>query len=266
MSNTASTLPTLCIGILTMNESQRIRACLDSARFADQVLVVDSGSSDGTRELASQWGAEVHLHADWQGFAEQRNRLLVHCRCDYIFFLDADEVIPDGLREDILTALRSGRNAVWEIQWEQVAFGRPLRAMKTSNGIPRLFRRDNIECFEGVVHEGARLRQSNTPVLPLRHRLLHFSRETIYGSLLKLAQYAQLGAIKRAQKGQRGGIWRGFASALAIFIKLYVLRRGFLCGPQGFLYCLFVALECFFRYVALRYDGAELLRDKPALR
>ena len=116
------------------------------------------------------------------------------------------------------------------------------------------------------MHEGARLRQPNTPVLPLRHRLLHFSRETIYGSLLKLAQYAQLGAIKRAQKGQRGGIWRGFASALAIFIKLYVLRRGFLCGPQGFLYCLFVALECFFRYVALRYDGAELLRDKPALR
>jgi len=67
----------------------------------------------------------------------------------------------------------------------------------------------------------------------------------------------QLGAAKRAEKGRRGGVLRGMASATAIFIRLYIIRRGFLCGPEGFLFCFFIALECFFRYAALRYDKLE---------
>jgi hypothetical protein len=91
-----------------------------------------------------------------------------------------------------------------------------------------------------------------------KHRLLHYSRESIHGSLLKLAQYAQLGAVKRAKLGKTGGIWRGFLSAASNFFRLYFLQRGFMCGPQGFLYCLFVSLESFFRYVALRYDRQQM--------
>ena len=91
-----------------------------------------------------------------------------------------------------------------------------------------------------------------------RHRLLHYSRESVYESILKLAQYVQLGAAKRAAAGKTGGVLRGAGSAVAIFIRLYFFRRGFLCGAEGFLFCFFIALECFFRYVALKYDG-ELL-------
>lgn len=254
MNPTPSQRPTLCIGVLAMNESKKIRACLDSAAFADQVIVVDSGSTDQTREIAAACGAEVHRYDDWKGFAVQRNRLLAHVKTDYIFFLDADEVIEPGLQEEILQAVASGANAVWEVQWNQVAYGRPLTAMTSTGGIRRLFRTGNIVQFDGVVHEGARLHNPQTPVHRFRHRLLHYSRETVYGSLLKLAQYSQLGAAKRAAAGKTGGVLRGFASAFAIFLKLYVFRRGFLCGPEGFLFCFFIALECFFRYVALRYD------------
>lgn len=257
---------TLCIGILTMNEEHRIRQCLQSAQFADQVLVVDSGSKDQTRDIAQSMGAQVHLYADWKGFAEQRNRLLQHCTCDYIFFLDADEVVPPELQIEMQQAVASGVNAAWEIQWNQVAYGRPLSAMKSTDGIRRLFKAENLLRFEGVVHEGALLKDATTPVLRFKHRVLHYSRETIYGSLLKLAQYVQLGAAKRAQAGKRGGVWRGFGSAFAIFLKLYVFRRGFLCGPQGFLFCFFIALECFFRYVALKYDAAELARGETVVR
>jgi len=258
--------PTLCIGILTMNEERRIRQCLDSARFADQVLVVDSGSKDKTREIAQEMGAEVHLHPDWKGFAEQRNRLLQHCRCDYIFFLDADEVIPPKLQLEMQQAVATGVNAAWEIQWNQVAYGRPLTAMKSTDGIPRLFKFENVLRFEGVVHEGALLKEPATPVLRFQNRVLHYSRETVYGSLLKLAQYVQLGAAKRAQAGKTGGVLRGFGSALAIFLKLYVFRRGFMCGPQGFLFCFFIALECFFRYVALKYDAEDLAKGQTVVR
>jgi glycosyltransferase involved in cell wall biosynthesis len=253
--------PTLCIGVLAMNEAHRLAACLESAQFAQQIILVDSGSTDNTRELAQDLGAQVHLYDDWQGFAVQRNRLLAHVQTDYIFFLDADEVISVELQQEIQNAVASGKDAVWEIQWNQVAYGKPLSLMKSTGGIRRLFKTGNIIQFEGVVHEGAKLHNPQTPVYRFKHRLLHYSRETVYGSLLKLAQYVQLGAAKRAALGKRGGVLRGFASALAIFLKLYVFRRGFLCGPQGFLFCFFIALECFFRYAALKYDSKHLKTD-----
>jgi glycosyltransferase involved in cell wall biosynthesis len=257
MTTEAEKRPTLCIGILTVNEARRIAACIASARFADQIVVIDSGSTDGTREVAAEAGAEVHLRADWEGFAVQRNRLLPHVRCDYVFFLDADEIIPPELAQEIQAAVRSGDDAVWEVQWNQVAYGRPLTLMKSTGGIRRLFRMDILSHFDGVVHEGGVLKRPEVPIRRFRHRLLHYSRETVYGSLLKLAQYVQLGAAKRAEKGRRGGVLRGMASATAIFIRLYIIRRGVLCGPEGFLFCFFIALECFFRYAALRYDKLE---------
>ena len=92
--------PRLTIGILTMNEERRIEACIRSAHFADEIVVVDSGSKDKTVALAQHLGAKVYTHADWQGFAEQRNRLLQYCTGDYIFFLDA--VLADNGNDKIL--------------------------------------------------------------------------------------------------------------------------------------------------------------------
>lgn len=247
----------LTVAILTLNESRRIASCIRSAHFADQIVVVDSASKDGTAEIARSLGAEVHVYDDWQGFAVQRDRLLLHATGDYIFFLDADEEFTPELEAELKAVLASGDKSVWELRWIQVAFGRPLTLMRSSGSVQRLFWRADIVRFEGVVHEHAVLREPR-PLRRFQHRLLHHSRETIHGSLLKLAQYAQLGAVKRARLGKTGGIFRGFLSAASNFFRLYFLQRGFMCGPQGFLYCLFVSLESFFRYVALRYDREHL--------
>lgn len=258
MTDSAKERPSLCIGILAMNEARRIKACLESASFADQVVVVDSGSTDDTRDIAQAAGADVHVYAQWEGFAVQRNRLLAHVKTRYIFFLDADEVIPAELRDEILSLISSDQPVRGAILWNQVAYGRPLSAMKSTGGIERLFRTDTLLRFEGVVHEGAVLSDPSIPLITLRNRVLHYSRETVYDSLLKLAQYVQLGAAKRAAAGKTGGLLRGVGSGLAIFIRLYFFRRGFLCGAEGFLFCFFIALECFFRYAALKYDRAIL--------
>jgi glycosyltransferase involved in cell wall biosynthesis len=255
MTESVERMPTLCIGILTLNEAHRIANCIQSAAFADQLLVIDSGSSDNTCEIARELGAQVHAYPNWQGFAEQRNRLLSHVETDYVFFLDADEVIPEPLRQEICRAVTSGEHAVWKVFWDQVAFGRTLNHMaKSSGGVWRLFRTDQLLGYEGVVHERAIVREPGTPVKTFQARLSHHSRETVYGGLLKLAQYAQLGAVRRVRAGKRGGILRGMASALNNFIRLYFFRCGFLCGAHGFLFCLLVSLECFFRYVIIKYD------------
>lgn len=254
----------LTIAVMTLNEAEQIEACLRSASFADQLLVVDSGSTDQTVELARQLGAEVHVHADWQGFAVQRNRLIAHTRHEWVFFLDADEVIPPELAAEIRAWVNQDETCVGEVAWLQIAFGHPLTHMRKGDGLPRLFPMRELVAFEGVVHEGAKLRHDNVPTRPLQHRLQHWSRRTIHQSLLKLAQYTQLGALKRAGQGKRGGVLRGMASGMASFVRLYVFHRGFLCGSAGFLHCFLVALESFFRYAALEVDRASL--NRPALR
>ena len=254
MSDYAAPTMKLSIGILTMNEEARIADCIRSAAFADQIIVIDSGSTDRTREIAASLNAEVHEYNDWQGFAEQRNRLLRHVNGEYIFFLDADEVIPPALQQEIRAAADSGRNAIWEIRWCEVAFGRELTHMKSTGGVKRMFRREALRSFQGLVHETPDLVSPDVPTIGFQTRLLHYSRTSVYGCLKKLAQYVQLGAAKRAQAGKRGGVLRGLGSGLVSFLKLYVVGRGFLYGAEGFLFCLFVSLECFFRYAALGYD------------
>lgn len=249
--------PTLTVAILTLNESKRIASCIRSAHFADEIVVVDSASTDDTVAIAESLGAKVHVYDDWQGFALQRDRLLQHATGDYIFFLDADEEFTPELEAELQDVMASGDKSVRELRWIQVAFGRPLTRMRSTGSVQRLFWRTDIERFDGVVHEHAVMRVKRD-LRRFQHRLLHHSRESIHGSLLKLAQYAQLGAVKRARLGKTGGIWRGFLSAGSNFFRLYFLQRGFMCGPQGFLYCLFVCLESFFRYVALKYDRAQL--------
>lgn len=253
--------PTLTIAVLAKNEAHQIERCLRSAAFADERIVVDSGSTDDTVAIARRMGAQTFVHADWQGFAVQRNHLLAHATGDYIFFLDADEEITPALQAEIQTAVRSGECAVWKIEWSVVAYGRELKYFLSQSSLERLFRRDRVLRFEGAVHEHAVLSEPSAPRHVMKARLRHFSRQSIRGSLQKLTQYAMLGAAKRAALGKRGGVVRGLASGLAIFIRLYVLRLGFLGGGPGFLFCFFIALECFFRYAALHYDRAQLTTD-----
>lgn len=248
----------LSIVVLTLNEAHNIEACLRSTQgVADQVLVVDSGSQDQTVSIAQRLGAEVVEYAEWQGFGVQRSRALPHVQADWVFFLDADERLTPALAEEIRQVVGQDGEAVWEVEWEQMAYGQSLGLMRGTGGVARLFPMRVLKGFSGAVHEGAVLSKA-VPTRNLRHRLPHFSRETIYGSLVKLAQYVQLGALKRHQAGKRGGVWRGVGSGVANFTRLYVLQRGFLCGRAGFLYSFFVGLECFFRYVALEVDRGHL--------
>lgn len=250
--------PTLCIAILTMNEARRIEQCIRSAQFADQIVVVDSGSMDDTVAIARRLGAQVHTHADWQGFAEQRNRLLQYCASDYIFFLDADEVITPELQTEIQAAVKTNQPDVWETHWLEVAFGRPLKRVLSRKSLPRFFRREMLVGFDGVVHEHANLRQPDLIRHSFHHPLLHYSRETVHDSLKKLTQYAMLGAAKRAKQGRKGGVLRGAASGLWMFIRLYFFKLACLEGGPGFLYSFFIALEFFFRQSALKYDLPNL--------
>ncbi len=247
-------VPGLAIVVLTRNEARRLPDCLQSARFAERLLVVDSGSTDDTVAIAHAQGAQVVQHDDWQGFGVQRTRALAHCQgARYFLFLDADEIVSPALREEIRAVVASGAAAAWRLQWVQVAFGRTLSGVVSAPGMPRLIHAASLLGFDGAVHERALLREG-TPVHALREKLHHHSYDSVQTSLQKLHQYALLGAAKRAAQGRRGGVVRGLASALALFLRIYLLRGAFRHGGAGFLYCYVLAQEAFFRYAALEYD------------
>ena len=208
----ASAPPTLTVAVLTHNEAHRIEACLKSAAFADQLLVVDSGSTDNTVAIAQSLGAEVHSYPDWQGFAVQRNRLLAHSRGDYVFFLDADEVMTPAFAQELQAIVSSGEQAVWTIRWRMVAYGHELKYFRSQSQIERLFVRALVKEYTGVVHEQAQLHAlpggAAVPRRLIKARLLHYSRTTVRGSLEKLTQYVMLGAAKRAEAAGSCGAWR----------------------------------------------------------
>lgn len=252
--------PKLTISVLTKNETHQIRRCLQSAAFADEILVIDNGSVDDTVEIARSMGAVVHLYPEWKGFAVQRNAQLAHATGDYLMLLDSDEEITPELREEILSVVRAGSDQLHGFPALEIAYGHELRHMRARTLGNRFFKRALVERFEGIVHERPITTRPTTSAV-FKNKLRHYSRTSVYGSLRKLAQYAMLGAAKRKDDPHKGGVLRGLGSALASFISNYIFRLGFTGGGAGFLFCLFIALEGFFRYAALHYDRSNLRED-----
>jgi glycosyltransferase involved in cell wall biosynthesis len=244
----------LTIAVLALNEASMITSCLESASFAEQILVIDSGSSDDTMLIARSLGAEVHSYADWQGFAIQRNRALEHCRQDYVFFLDCDEIIPANLAKEILEIVKQGMVNRGLIRWDDFVFGKRLQGIHQTKGVARLFKIHDILEFRGQVHESAVLKAPEITHV-FNTKLIHYSRRTVYQSLLKLAQYSQLAAISLRKSKKNIGVLAGLMHAIPRFLKLYFIKMSFLSGAEGFLYSLFIALEVFFKYCAARYDN-----------
>jgi glycosyltransferase involved in cell wall biosynthesis len=250
----AATLPRLTISILAKNESANIQRCIRSAAFADEVVVIDNGSNDDTVAMAHACGAHVYIYADWKGFAEQRNLQVRHAKGEYLLLLDADEEIMPLLRDEILAVISEGGEAVRGLLTMEVAFGKELAYAAPRKAGYRFFKRNLLQGFEGVVHEKPIFTRNIIYGGFFKHKVKHFSRPTVRGSLQKLAQYAMLGASKRSGAKKVGGVLRGLLSGGASFIQTYIFKRGFTGGGAGFLFCLFIALEAFFRYAALYYD------------
>ncbi|MDP2371733.1 glycosyltransferase family 2 protein [Rhodoferax sp.] len=240
----------LSVIIITCNEQANILACLESVSFADEVIVLDSGSSDQTVALARAAGAAVHVTQDWPGFGPQKNRALALARHAWVLSLDADERVSPALATEIRSAMRSERCQAFEIprltqfcgQWIHHCGWTPDRVL-------RLFRRGVARFSDDLVHErvivdGLATARLNTP-------LLHFSYPTPTHYWRKLEQYSQAWAQQRASRGQHTSMGRAAAAGVVAFVRSYVFRLGFLDGAMGFAVCTMQAQAAFGKYFAL---------------
>jgi glycosyltransferase involved in cell wall biosynthesis len=236
--------------IITRNEAANIRACLDSVRFADQRIVMDSGSTDDTVAIARAVGATVIETKDWPGFGPQRNRALEAAEGDWILFLDADERIPEALQREIQLAVRSADHVAYAIPQLSSFCGYFIRHSGWGPHYPvRLFRRDAGRFSDHLIHETVVSGPGSTG--RLRTPLLHYSYRDDSDFLRKLDQYSTLGAEQAHAAGKRGGLTKAVVHALLAAFKSYVLKLGFLDGRAGVMVAISSAESTYHKYLKL---------------
>lgn len=245
-------MPTLSVVIITLNEADNIRACLESVRWADEIIVLDSGSTDDTVRICREYTDKIHVNNNWQGFGTQKNRALTYATGEWVLSLDADERVTGNLCAEIQAALREpGKVNAFEIPRLSIFCGREIRHGDWwPDYVVRLFRRNTARFSDDIVHE--RLLFDGQPGR-LENPLSHLAYHSLDQLLEKLNRYTSAGARAMYQKGRRGALGRALTHGLWAFLRAYLFRRGFLDGREGFILAVARAQTSYYRYLKLMY-------------
>jgi len=245
----------LSVVIITKNEAAHIADCLDSVAFADEIIVLDSGSTDATRELARALGARVEVNAEWPGFGLQKNRALDLATGDWVLSLDADERVPPELAEEIQRVLADPAADGYRVARLSNFCGRWMRHSGWwPDHVLRLFRRESGRFSDDVVHEHVDL---DGRVATLRGHLLHYPYASLELFIDKINRYSTDAALKAHARGRRTTVLGPFGHGFWTFVRHYVLRRGFLDGWQGLILAGMAATGSFYRYAKLFWLGRK---------
>ncbi|WP_027457257.1 glycosyltransferase family 2 protein [Dechloromonas agitata] len=249
----------LSVAIITLNAAAQLEACLRSVHFADEIVVVDSGSTDGTQELAERCGARV-IAQPWLGFGPQKQFAVEAAKHDWVLCLDADERVSPELQAAIESTLQQPATGAYRFARCNRFLGRYL---KYGEGYPdwslRLFDRRQARWSDDAVHEKV-VSQASVGTLP--GDLLHDSAETLAAYLTKQNRYTSLAADMAWEAGKRSSFGRLVFSPIVRFIKFYLLRQGFRDGLPGLIHIAIGCMNSFLKYAKM----LERQRTDSALR
>jgi len=245
---------TLSVAIIAKNEEANLPRTLASVRWAEEIVIVDSGSTDRTAEIAREFAAKFFVE-EWKGFGAQKNSALAKCSCDWVLSLDADEEVSPELAEEIRALLRGQpQNEAYFLPRRNFFLGRPLRhGGYYPDPKLRLFRRGSALFEERAVHETIR---PTGPAGRLRGDLIHHAYPTLDDYIEHMNRYSALGATQAIARGKTSRsplafFWNVWVVPIATFKYNYFLRLGFLDGREGFLLHLYHSA-----YVSWKYAKA----------
>lgn len=246
---------TLSVIVITKNESKHLADCLDSVAFADEIIVVDSGSSDDTCAIAASRGAKVTSTDDWPGFGPQKNRALDLATQDWILSIDADERVPSELAVEIQAELVRPRAEAYKVARLSNFCGRWIRHSGWwPDHVLRLFKRGTARFNDVAVHESV---QAAGPVMVLEGHLLHYPYPDVDSLIVKINRYSTDAARMMHAHGEKAGVMKAVGHAAWTFVRIYLIKRGFLDGREGFVLAAAGAAGSFFRYSKLMYLGRQ---------
>ena len=239
----------LSVIIIAKNEEQKLPRCLESVAFADEVIVLDGGSTDRTVEVAQAEGSRVEVFATWNGFGPQKNRVLAMATGDWVLSLDADEEVTPALAAEIRETLRQPVFDCYAIPRLSEFCGRFLRHSGWyPDYVARLFEKGTASFSEDLVHERLVTRG---PVGRLKQSLIHRGYRGASDTLQKIDRYSTAWAEQALAAGRRAGFAAAPLHGLTAFMKTYIFRLGFLDGAAGLAVAVSSAEVAYYKYFKL---------------
>ena len=249
--------PRIAAVLIVKNEGHNLRACLQSvAAWVDEIVILDSGSSDNTADIAAEFGANYQVEPVWPGYGKQRQLAQQRVTAEWCFWLDADERVTPELKEAICAVCDEavGRT-VYSVPRRNWVFGRYLRHCGWyPDRVLRLYPTALTRYNDALVHEKVELDESMR-VDPLQGDLLHTPYRDLEHYLVKSARYAKAWADGKAARGKTASLLQGVGHAIGCFVRMYLLRLGFLDGKAGFLISVLSAHSTFVKYADLWSRG-----------
>ncbi|AIL31958.1 glycosyltransferase family 2 protein [Basilea psittacipulmonis] len=251
--------PTLAVALIVKNEATHLADCLNCVKdWVDEIVILDSGSTDATEQIAKQFGAKFFVHTDWQGFGKQRQLAQQYVASEWVLWLDADERVTPELKEHIIHIIHhADTKTVYELNRLSIVFGKEIRH---SGWYPeyvlRLFRTQEAEYNDALVHEKVEI-PDGFEVKKTNGNLLHYTYDDLHEYLVKSAFYAKLWAEQKSLEGKKAGIFSAITHGLGRFFKMYFIKAGFLDGKVGFVLAVLFAQSTFSKYIYLWLKNKE---------
>ncbi len=247
----------LSVIVIAKNEAATIRRCLDAIRWADEIIVLDSGSEDATVAVAREYTPHV-FQTDWQGFGVQKQRALEKASGDWILNLDADEVITEPLRQEVLKAMSQTELSGFRIPIRMFFYGKALRFSAGPKRHVRLFKRTGARFSSDLVHEKILLPE-HSRIGRFTSPILHYSFRDVSHALTKINLYSSYSARIRIEANKKHTLTQTLLSSIWMFLRCYVIQGGMLDGKPGLVFALFQAQGSWYRGIK------QLYRDSVSL-
>jgi glycosyltransferase involved in cell wall biosynthesis len=239
----------ITVTIITQNEKANIGRCLESVKWADEIVVVDSGSTDGTLEICERYDCKI-IKTEWLGFGPTKHLAVEHASHDWIFSIDSDEEVTPELHQQIIDLLASEpKYKSWRIKRSSFYLSKKIKYSGWDSDYPiRLFNKNFGQFNKKPVHESI--------VVPgergtLNGPLLHYTYPTVTSHIAKMNRYSDLSAEEAVARGKKSSVTGALLRGATKFLKMYFIKRGFLDGTAGFILAKNSAFGVYLKYLKI---------------
>ena len=246
-------MTTLSVCIVTKNEERNIEQALQTVSFADEIIVVDSYSSDNTFNICQKYTNKIFLNT-WQGCGIQKKFALEKASCDWVLILDADERLSADLQQEIQNVLETNtKYSGFIIPFQTFYLGKAIKYGDWYNEQHlRLFKRSEGNIIANYVHFGLQVKGK---IDTLHNRIFHYSFPNVESILNKINNYSTLGAIDKSHAGKTANIFTAVLHGCFTFIRGYIFKLGFLDGKYGFMLATSNAQGAYYKYIKLMFQA-----------